>query len=208
MSEDAKYVDKGIDELAATVASRPLPDADETCKALATDPFTKKGDTAAASAGPVHHNKLLFAPVNAKNMGQLRVLNHMCFPLVYGETFYSQVLNPDNVPVSFYACDGGDVPVGAICCRFEENGTRIYIMTLSVLSAYRRLGIGAALIEELLRRLKESHKNVKEITLHVHTPNDGAVAFYEKLGFTVVETVSDYYKNLQPASAFFLRKQL
>jgi len=143
-------------------------------------------------------------------MGQLRVLNHVCFPLTYGDSFYSQVKNPENGPVSFYACDGGDIPVGAISCRFEtfDKGVRVYIMTLSVLKSYRRLGIGAALVEELLRRIKESYKRVKEITLHVHTPNEGAVAFYQKLGFEIVETMPSYYRNLEPPSAFFLRKQL
>ena len=207
MSETTEVKEKSVEEYAATVASRPLPDVDVTCQALATEPFTKKGDCAAAAAGPVHHNNLLFAPVNAKNLGQLRVLNHVCFPLTYGESFYSQVLLPDHKEFCFFACDGGDIPVGAICCRLEENGTRVYIMTLDVLTAYRRLGIGAALVKELIRRL-ESHKKVKEITLHVHTPNDGAVAFYQSLDFEVVETVESYYKNLTPSSAFLLRKKL
>lgn len=47
--------------------------------------------------------------------------------------------------VAAYFCD---VPVGAVCCRFEDDTTnnttthKLYIMTLGVLAPYRQLGIG------------------------------------------------------------------
>lgn len=199
---------KSVDECAAETATRPQPDADATSAHLELEPFTRKGDCGAAAGGAVHRNTLAFAPITAKNVGQLRVLNRVCFPLSYHEPFYARVLSAECAPLSFYACDGGDVPVGAISCRPEDGGARVYIMTLCVLQAYRRLGVGAALLEELLRRVRAAQPRAREIALHVHTPNDGAVAFYQHYGFETVETVPDYYSNIEPKSAFYLRKTL
>ena len=199
---------KSLDECAAETATRPQPDADATSAKLELEPFTRKGDGAAAAAGAVHHNALAFAPITVKNIGQLRVLNRVCFPLTYHEQFYARVLSAECAPLSFYACDGGDVPVGAISCRPEDGGARVYIMTLCVLQAYRRLGIGAARLEELLRRVRTTLPKTREIALHDHTPIDGAAAFYQHYGFETVETVPDYYSNIEPKSAFYLRKTL
>lgn len=47
-------------------------------------------------------------------------------------------------------------------------------------------------------------KKVSSIYLHVQTSNDVARDFYEKLGFKVTSTVDNYYRRIQPASAWVL----
>ena len=196
---------KTVEHCANEAKTRAAPDADDTSKKLVREPYEAKKPEG-VTAG-VHRNALMFAAITPRNVGQLRVLNYVCFPIDYSNSFYTNMLRPECLALSFYACDSGDVPVGAITCR-PEKADRVYLMTLSVLQAYRRMGIGAALLQELLDRLSKSHKQVKEVVLHVHTPNEGAVAFYQRFGFEVVETLDNYYNNLEPKSAYYLRKKL
>jgi ribosomal protein S18 acetylase RimI-like enzyme len=42
--------------------------------------------------------------------------------------------------------------------------------------------------------------------LHVQTSNDAALEFYKKFGFTVTDTIKDYYKRIDPPDCFVLSK--
>ena len=74
----------------------------------------------------------------------------MTLPVVYAEDFYNRLLNMQRYSsLAYYK----DVLVGAISCRYEdekdENGNKkknervVYIMTITVLTAYRRYGIAS-----------------------------------------------------------------
>lgn len=43
---------------------------------------------------------------------------------------------------------------------------------------------------------------------HVQLNNDGAIEFYKKFGFQIVETKEHYYKRIEPADAYVLEKVL
>lgn len=43
---------------------------------------------------------------------------------------------------------------------------------------------------------------------HVQVCNEGALKFYQKLGFEIVETKESYYKRIEPADAYVLEKRL
>lgn len=49
---------------------------------------------------------------------------------------------------------------------------------------------------------------IRRITLHVHSVNEVALAFYQKFGFTVLQKVPNYYKKLEPQSAIVLALDL
>ncbi len=38
--------------------------------------------------------------------------------------------------------------------------------------------------------------------------NSGAIEFYKKFGFEVVEKIENYYKRIEPSDAFVLKKNL
>lgn len=38
--------------------------------------------------------------------------------------------------------------------------------------------------------------------------NEGAIKFYQKFGFEIVETKESYYKRIEPADAYVLEKTL
>ena len=49
---------------------------------------------------------------------------------------------------------------------------------------------------------------ITEAAVHVHAGNEEAKSFYEKAGFSVVETVTGYYKKLDPQDAWLMVKKL
>lgn len=64
---------------------------------------------------------------------------------------------------------------------------------------------------ELLRQALEAATkltDVKEVYLHVWTANEDARRFYERHGFVVAETLSNYYRGISPPDCFVLRKVL
>ena len=187
---------------------------------------------AALPPGPRNPIKFQLGEINKANLGALRELNKVSFPIKYAESFYSDLLL--NIDFSRY-CFVADVIVGAVCCRLqsidEENGAgepflvaddpperleaqqklvddactpkQLYIMTLSCLPAYRRRGLASSLLNFVLEGVKK-RKDVKEIGLHVQVTNEEAIAFYEKHGFHKKKEIPDYYTAIQPTAAYYL----
>ena len=79
------------------------------------------------------------------------MLNYMTLPVVYSEDFYDRLTNYTRYSsLAYYK----DVLIGAISCRYEDENTEeeagkkvkgrvVYIMTITVLKAYRRYGVGS-----------------------------------------------------------------
>lgn len=80
-------------------------------------------------------------------------------------------------------------------------------MTLGVLAPYRRLGVGRQLLQKALQQAS-LRPRIMEAYLHVQPSNEAAIAFYQKFGFEIAETIPDYYTRLQPQTAVLLRKPL
>ena len=103
--------------------------------------------------------------------------------------------------------------VGNCCARLEafrdgeEKKKKLYIMTIGVLHAYRRRGIGRRLLTQLLESAA-SRKDVRVIYLHVQTGNDVARDFYVQFGFREIGIIRGYYKRIQPDSCYVLAKAL
>lgn len=143
--------------------------------------------------------------ITKHNIKLLRRLNQAIFPVNYNEKFYKDVLEAGELAkLAFY----NDVVVGAVCCRIEECGNerRLYIMTLGCLFTYRRLGIGTTMLKHVLDIA--TRKGIDNIYLHVQINNEGAIEFYKRFEFEVVDMREDYYKKIEPSSALVLKKQM
>lgn len=143
--------------------------------------------------------------ITKHNIKLMRRLNQAIFPVNYNEKFYKDVLEAGELAKLAYY---NDVVVGAVCCRIEQvdNEKRLYIMTLGCLFTYRRLGIGTTMLKHVLDYAYR--KGLDNIYLHVQINNTGAIDFYKKFGFEIVDTKEDYYKRIEPSSALVLKKQL
>lgn len=63
------------------------------------------------------------------------------------------------------------------------------------------------MLEHVLN-ISNEDKNYDAIFLHVQINNEGAISFYKKFGFEIVETKQHYYKRIEPADAHVLQKTL
>ena len=68
-----------------------------------------------------------------------------------------------------------------------------HLLDIATEEKFRRQGVGAALIRELMKRAGEKDGSV--IYLEVREKNQAARGLYEKLGFAPVGKRKDYYKN-------------
>lgn len=149
--------------------------------------------------------------LTVNNLGTFRKINEVTLPTTYPETWYKDSLNNDQiVKLAFYS----ELPVGQIKGKllnsshslpsFEVSSSNqmnskivpnaIYIESLSVLDAYRNLGIGSKLLEWVIEEAKQ--KYIHDILLHVHVDNKEAAAWYTKKGFKQIgEPITDYYKQ-------------
>jgi len=66
-----------------------------------------------------------------------------------------------------------------------------YVVTLDVAIAFRRRGVAAQLTQEAERRA--AAKGACQMELHVFAGNEGAVRFYERLGFEKVGEQQEFY---------------
>jgi len=128
--------------------------------------------------------------------------------VVYSEDFYNRLTNYQRYSSLAFV---KDVLVGAISCRYEDDkenagGRVVYIMTITILKAYRRYGIATQLLDQALAEMKK--EDVKRVYLHVLQNNLSAIEFYKKSGFVIKETLMDYYADLDPPHCYILEKDL
>ncbi len=66
------------------------------------------------------------------------------------------------------------------------------LLSICLLDNYRGQGVSKGLVEEFEKRLIGAGK--KDVTLAVYTDNDRAIAFYKKIGYSIVGESTDEYK--------------
>jgi ribosomal protein S18 acetylase RimI-like enzyme len=144
------------------------------------------------------------------NLGTVRKLNSVLFPIKYSEKFYQDILHPDVEDVCklvYY----NDIPVGTICCRLEnkDDQNSLYLMTMGVLAPYRSRKLGSQSLELILTAASSKSKpKIDRVYLHVQISNTEAKRFYERHGFKEVGLQENYYKKISPHDAWVLEKRL
>ncbi|KAI0297154.1 acyl-CoA N-acyltransferase [Russula brevipes] len=155
-------------------------------------------------------SKVAFASLTQNNLGTVRKLNSVLFPIKYSEKFYSEILLPeveDFCKLIYY----NDIPVGTICCRIEtkDGVNHLYLLTMGVLAPYRSLGIGSHSLDVILQAAASHAKTkISRIYLHVQVSNDGAKQFYERHGFKENGIDETYYKKITPSAAWVLERDI
>jgi ribosomal-protein-alanine N-acetyltransferase len=78
-----------------------------------------------------------------------------------------------------------------------------HIVTIDIVKAHRRSGLGTLLMKEAEKRLKES--GCHAIALETAVDNTAAIVFYQRLGYFVLKTLPHYYPN--DTDAFLMGKR-
>ncbi|KAJ7496017.1 acyl-CoA N-acyltransferase [Mycena galericulata] len=150
-----------------------------------------------------------FASLTPNNLGTVRKLNSVLFPIKYSEKFYQDILLPeveDFCKLVYY----NDVPVGTVCCRLEnkDGHVSLYLMTMGILAPYRSRQLGSTSLQLILDAAAAHTKpKIDRIYLHVQVSNADAKRFYERHGFTEVGVHEGYYKKIVPHDAWILEKR-
>ncbi|KAH8107912.1 acyl-CoA N-acyltransferase [Cristinia sonorae] len=164
------------------------------------------------SSLPHSQPRISFASLTPNNLGTVRKLNSVLFPIKYSEKFYQDILLPeteDFCKLVYY----NDIPVGTVCCRLETNPqggpTKLYLMTMGVLAPYRSRGLGSQSLQEIIKAATASSKpKIDSIYLHVQISNASAKRFYERHGFKEIAVHENYYKKLVPHDAWILERRI
>jgi len=152
--------------------------------------------------------RVSFASLTPNNLGTVRKLNSVLFPIKYSEKFYQDILLPeveDFCKLVYF----NDVPVGTICCRLEtkDDEHHLYLMTMGILAPYRSRNLGFQTLELILAAATSHLKpKISRIYLHVQVSNDGAKKFYERHGFKEIGIHENYYKKIVPHHAWILER--
>lgn len=98
-------------------------------------------------------------------------------------------------------CDGkavGECALRTICGEGE-------ITNVAVLPEYRRLGIGRALMAELIKQGKKA--GIREFTLEVRAGNRAAIRLYEENGFKTEGIRRNFYENPREDAMIMWKRQ-
>ncbi|KZT08335.1 acyl-CoA N-acyltransferase [Laetiporus sulphureus 93-53] len=155
-------------------------------------------------------SRVSLSSLTPNNLGTVRKLNSVLFPIKYSEKFYQDIILPeaeDFCKLIYY----NDIPVGTICCRLEtvDGQTRLYLMTMGVLAPYRSRGLGSFSLQQIIDAAAAHTKpKISAIYLHVQVSNIVAKQFYERHGFKETGVHEGYYKKIVPHDAWILEREL
>ena len=128
-------------------------------------------------------------PMNESHVAQVAALEKLCFSDPWSENSVASELEN---PLSLWLIAEED---GAVCGYVGSQTVldETDMMNIAVHPDCRRKGIAAALITELVSRLKARGSRV--LRLEVRESNFSAIALYEALGFTQLGLRKNYYRN-------------
>ncbi len=100
---------------------------------------------------------------------------------------YAQKLSEKALHFTLY---DQDTLIGFSGCYFNDETSKVgYISGISILDAYRGIGLGGQLLKHIVVYGKENGFRVVNITPDCN--NNGLISFLEKYGFIVTETVAN-----------------
>ena len=139
-------------------------------------------------------------PMNESHVAQVAALEKLCFSDPWSETSIASELE-NHLSLWLIAEENGAV------CGYVGSQTVLDetdMMNIAVRPDCRRKGIAAALIAELVSRLKARGSRI--LRLEVRESNLPAIALYKAMGFTQLGLRKNYYRNPKE-NALILGKQ-
>lgn len=143
----------------------------------------------------------LICDVSAEMIEQVHEIETLCFSMPWTEDNLKSQLKDDRHEFIAAVADGKVLGYVGMMYVLDEG----YISNVAVRPEYRRQGIGAGLIGELLTLCRS--KELSFVTLEVRKSNFPAMELYRKHGFEIVGTRKNYYE-LPKEDAILMTKYL
>ena len=122
----------------------------------------------------------------AEHVPAIAALERQCFP---ADPWPEDVIG--RLHSRFILAMEGDELLGyGVLSSILDEGS---LDNIAAAPSHRREGVGAALMEEIVRRGRE--KGLAFITLEVRAGNEPAIGLYKKYGFAPVGRRKNYYEN-------------
>ena len=128
-------------------------------------------------------------PMNERHVAQVAELEKLCFSDPWSENSVASELKN---PLSLWLIAEED----GVVCGYVGSQTVLGetdMMNIAVRPDCRRKGVAAALITELICRLKGQGSHI--LRLEVRESNAPAIALYKAMGFTKLGLRKNYYRN-------------
>lgn len=108
----------------------------------------------------------------------------------------------DLYPEGFIVAEEDDEIVGFVL-GVVQRAYEARILVLAVDEEHRGRGIGSELVERFFARYED--RGVEKVNLEVRVSNEGAIRFYEDLGFDRKKVLSEYYADDEDAYLMYRR---
>ena len=143
---------------------------------------------------------MILETMNAAHVAQIARLEKICFSDPWSERSIASEL--DNKLAFWLVATEGETVAGYIGSQTVMDETDM--MNVAVHPDFRRQGIAEALVNGLVKQLKDMGSHC--LTLEVRASNVPAISLYEKLGFSEIGRRKNYYRNPRE-DALILRKE-
>jgi ribosomal-protein-alanine N-acetyltransferase len=130
-----------------------------------------------------------FRPMNSSDLSEVIEIERASFAYPWSTNFFLQELKV-NCARSLLAVVG-DKPVGYVIYWMLQH--EIDVHNLAVHPAYRRHGIGKALLEAVIEEARR--QGASQVTLEVRKSNEAAQKLYQALGFSAKGVRTAYYSD-------------
>jgi ribosomal-protein-alanine N-acetyltransferase len=157
------------------------------------------------SGCPLHMTTWLIEPlVSLSEIDAVLAIEEASFTNPWTREMYLAELQNTGVSFFYLARDLERRTIGF--CSVWRVLDELHINNLAVLPAYRRAGIGAALLTHVLDA--GARMGARRATLEVRRSNEAARQLYERFGFSVVGVRHGYYSNPVEDALVLWREEL
>ena len=137
--------------------------------------------------------KLMLRPGLASDIEAMYQLDVLCFSEPFRFNRFTMSRYAQHPRAIVVVVEQDDAIGGFIILHVSgrERRTAAYMVTLDVHPDLRQQGVATVLVEEAERQAREA--GATRLSLHVHTGNEAAIRFYERLGFSATQFHPDLY---------------
>ena len=131
--------------------------------------------------------ELIFRGIEKRDAQELSEIEQETFAMPWSRESFWQEAENTNAEYVIAQAGGRILGYAGAWISYEEA----QVTNVAVRQEYRGRGIGSAIFEEIIRRVKE--RGARAITLEVRVSNEAAIKLYEKYGLRGVGKRPHYY---------------